>query len=91
MARRKKRLNPLRKHHITPRSRIPHGLDKDTDNIVLIPEEFHAAWHQVFGNLTPSEAHEFIDLIMRPGSSWTWGDIKNVREWIMEERERQVA
>ena len=91
MARRKKRGTPLRRHHIRPRCRIPDWQDKDTGNIVLIPEEFHAYWHQVFGNLTPDEAHEFINIIMRPGTSWTWGDIKNVREWLMEERERMAA
>lgn len=41
--------------------------------------------------MTPEEAHEFIDFIMRPGSTWTWGDIKNVREWLMEERARRAA
>lgn len=91
MARRRTRYKPLRKHHLRPRSRIPNWQDKDKNNIVLLPEEFHAYWHQVFGLLTPNEAHEFIDLVMRPGSSWTWGDIKQVREWLMEERERRVA
>lgn len=59
--------------------------------MVTIPEDFHAYWHQVFGVLTLEEAHEFIDFIMRPNSTWTWSDIKGVREWLMEERERRAA
>ena len=87
----RRRSKPLRKHHIRPRCRIPDWVDKDTGNIVNIPEDFHAYWHQVFGVLTVEEAHEFIDFIMRPGASWTWGDIKNVREWLMERRQQQAA
>lgn len=73
------------RHHIRPRSRFPPDTpkeDKDRDNIVELDEEFHRAWHRVMGNLTPEEAHEFIDIIMTPNTVWSGRKIHHLRKSI---------
>lgn len=88
---RRKHKAPLRKHHITPRSRLPNGMDKDWNNIVLIPGDFHSAWHFIMGNLTPDEAKVFIDIVMRPGTTWTHYDLHEIRQLISRGYRKEVA
>lgn len=86
-----KRIKPLRKHHVTPRTRLPDFCDKDKNNIVMLPEDFHAFWHYVFGVLTPDEAKSFVDIVMRPGTSWTHRDLNELRALIMQGYREEAA
>lgn len=63
------------RHHIVPRSR--RGGSRR--NIVVLPMEWHAAWHALFANMTVCEVHEFIDLIMVPDVEWTQKQIKSLQ------------
>ena len=73
-------MSDLNRHHITPRSRILPGYDEDKDNIVRLPKDFHASWHWMFGNATPEEVCRLINIIMRPGETWTHHDILELRQ-----------
>ena len=44
-------------------------------------EEFHAKWHELFGNLTPDEVHKFIELI-HYNKKWTRRKLWQLREKI---------
>lgn len=74
------------RHHLTPQSRILDGYDKDKDNIVEWDCEFHDLYHRVFGNLTPSEAKRFIDIITQPNDKWTLHRLKKLRERMTEQK-----
>jgi len=63
----KKKVRHQTKHHILPSSR---GGDSE-DNIVLLPRDWHAIWHHLFGNMTMEEVHHFIDIVMQPNQLWT--------------------
>lgn len=45
-------------------------------NLVKLPRGFHSLWHQVFANLTVSEAHQFINLVMVAGTQWTYETLR---------------
>lgn len=64
------------KHHI----KNCHRGGKDRDNIVMLPDWFHKAWHEVAGNLTPDEACNFIREVMKPGKEWGTHDLKRFRK-----------
>jgi len=64
------------KHHITPQSRGGGG----NNNIVILPQSWHAMWHQLFVNLTIDEVHEYIDLVMQPDRTWTIGQLCSALE-----------
>lgn len=68
----------LNRHHILCRSRG----GQDDDNIVYLPVSFHACWHQIFGNMTVAEAHHFIDIIMRPNTVWTKGELHSLQNYL---------
>lgn len=63
----KYRGNGTNNHHLLPRS----VGGKDFNNIVELPILWHEAWHLCFGNLTPMQAIELIDLVMRPNTKWS--------------------
>ena len=72
-------INQITKHHILPRSRGGNG---NGENILKITRRFHEAWHIVFGNMTPEEAIQFIEIIFfesRKGrkkkKNWRSGDL----------------
>ena len=71
------------RHHINPRSR-GYG---DTNNIVILPNEWHALWHKLFVNLTIDEVHDYIDAVMRPNCQWTAEDLVIILEAIKQEEE----
>ncbi|MFH1522664.1 MAG: hypothetical protein ABIE43_02480 [Patescibacteria group bacterium] len=64
------------KHHIIPKSRG----GKSNGNTVRIPRKFHSDWHAVFGNLTPDEAIELIEIIFKYK-----GRKKIKKQWSHEE------
>jgi len=80
---RKRRKPPLTRHHIIARSRLPSGIDKNKDNVVILPGDFHAAWHVVADVLTVEEVHRFIDMVMCPGAVWTQHGLHELRQLIM--------
>ena len=45
-------------HHIFPSSRVRGG------KVVLLPVNFHSAWHIVFGNLYGLECHNFLRALL---------------------------
>lgn len=49
--------NDPSKHHIIPQSR---GGGNERENMKILPKRFHSLWHDLFGNLTPMEATQFI-------------------------------
>lgn len=49
--------NDPSRHHVIPESR---GGENGVENIKIIPRKFHSTWHDLFGNLTPLEAIQFI-------------------------------
>jgi hypothetical protein len=65
-------------HHIIPRSR--EGSDHPK-NILKIPRMYHELLHQFFGNLTPDEMIEFIEIVFkgkgrkRRKRNWKWDEI----------------
>lgn len=70
------------RHHLRPRSRGGHI----RNNIVVLPERYHQAWHYLFGNLTPDEAKEFIDIVMRPNAKWNARNIDELRIALMRRK-----
>lgn len=68
------------RHHIL--ARVRGG--KNKKNIVVLPRDFHSAIHTVFGVLTPSEMKEFLDIVLVPNTSWTWKQIEEVRNRLMQ-------
>ena len=75
--------NEPSRHHIIPKSR---GGGDDKGNIKFFPRGFHQAWHDVFGNLSPLEATQFIKEIFLDESRKT-GIIKKrqKRSWRFDE------
>ena len=66
------------KHHIVPKSRKRKSKAK-----VLLPADFHEAWHRVFGNLKPDEALAFVadmNKAMRKQRVVTMSQIQRLRE-----------
>lgn len=84
MARRRRKFK-LSRHHVVPQSRIEWG-DKDADNIVLLPPDFHSAWHFLFENMTTEEVVEFIRTVMVPGMRWSKRDLVNLRDDLIRWR-----
>lgn len=63
-------------HHVRPTSRQ----GGDHDNIVWLPAAFHAALHQMVGNLTKDETLRFLDIVLTPGVLWTYKRLHELRE-----------
>jgi len=63
----------LTRHHLIPTSRLyVKGKKKqDKDNIVHLPDDFHAYWHNLVGNMTTEEALTFFSEVMQPNTKWT--------------------
>jgi hypothetical protein len=82
----------ITKHHVTPRSR--GGTNND---VVLIPNRYHEAWHIFFGNLTSQEAVHFIRVVFprkesaRRGKMWTSGQLYALQLEIQRKTEQQKA
>ena len=68
----------LSKHHKRPRHR--NGGD-EKENILECPQQFHNAYHEVFGDLTPQETHLFLNIINNL-HRLSWVDIKVLRNSI---------
>ncbi|MCX6778894.1 MAG: hypothetical protein NTU97_01530 [Candidatus Magasanikbacteria bacterium] len=64
------------RHHINPTSR---GFTDD-ENIVMLPDNWHKAYHVLFGNLTLDEVHRFLETVMTPGKSWKKKALLNLIE-----------
>lgn len=72
------------KHHITPQSRL-NCSDKDTNNIVMLDDSFHKAWHSMFENLTVDEAIAMIRIVMISGKHWNYTDLRKLRNRLRRE------
>jgi len=60
----------MTRHHIIPRSRGGGDIEK---NISRIPDRYHVAWHEFFGNMTPKEAIVYIRrLFIEKGKKMKW-------------------
>jgi len=53
----------ITKHHVIPTSRLKDKTLNNENNIVFWQDDFHIAYHIVFGNLTPEEAHLFLAIV----------------------------
>ncbi len=71
MKRRKQ--NQLQRHHIIPKSKNG-GYEK---NILLIPEDYHVAYHKLFANLTPEEILFYLKEVL-----FTTGRFKTPLDWL---------
>lgn len=71
----------LTEHHVTPRAR--GGTAKD---VTLWPDNFHTAFHMVFGDLTPNECEEMLRRVSVPGTFWTGVRLRDLRKQIKEEK-----
>ena len=49
------------RHHVTPSSRDHRHPEIKTDEVVKLPEKFHAAWHGLFANLYGEEVLIFLN------------------------------
>ena len=74
------------KHHVLPRSRCQKRVDKNNDNIVILPDYFHNAWHTLVGNMTTEEAIIFFRLVMMPNISWNNKSLAKLRDEIKKGR-----
>jgi hypothetical protein len=81
-----KRNNSLTEHHVIPRGR--GGTHKD---VTLWPGKFHAAFHVVFGDLTPDECMELVACISTPGTFWTGTKLRDLRRTIKKEKEKKTT
>lgn len=61
-------------HHIIPDSRG----GKRRGNITALPRDFHAGWHDIFGNCTPPEVPVILARLMRADLRWSTVDVMNV-------------
>jgi hypothetical protein len=61
----------ITRHHVFPKSRG----GESGSNIVRLPREFHERWHNLFGNLSPGEVRQFIELVF----------YNDKRKWTAEE------
>jgi len=79
MARKIRRLN---RHHINPSSR---GCG-DEDNIMLLDEDWHNAWHYCFENMLIDEVILMIRIMFttKPHCNWSHRDIRMLRHAIRE-------
>lgn len=51
----------LTEHHFVPRSRLSEfGLKNSPENVTMIPESVHGAWHHCFNKMTPWEVIDFL-------------------------------
>ena len=73
-------------HHITPRSRG----GGNEDNLVRLPIDFHDCLHKLFQNLTLSEIHSFLDIVLQPHEDWTWEELNHLIERLKEGRNGYV-
>ncbi|MBU1290012.1 HNH endonuclease [Patescibacteria group bacterium] len=86
--------NEPSKHHIIPESR---GGGNESDNVKIFPRRFHSRWHDIFGNLTPHEAIQFIKEVFldeskitgvmkkRRKRSWRWDELYELQLSIQRE------
>ncbi|MEA3273280.1 MAG: hypothetical protein U9Q72_01640 [Patescibacteria group bacterium] len=83
--------NKLTRHHLVPRSRG----GGNGDNVVYIPEHRHVSWHAFFGNLTPMEAIEYIELVFmgkkraKIKRKWTHEDLYRLQIQLQENALKQ--
>lgn len=68
----------LNEHHILPRCRG----GGNENNVVVLPEREHKAWHEFFGHLRPEEAVVFLRLVLQPGTTWTRRQLEELRKRI---------
>lgn len=64
-------------HHIVARSRWQN------EQTNMLPRKWHVLWHQLFGEMTPSEVKQFIDTVMRRGTRWTVQELHALKVEIM--------
>lgn len=70
------------RHHIRAKSRGGGNVE----NLVVLPVRWHACWHQLFVNMTVEEVHSFIDTVMVPDTEWTYKQLSQLRERLMQGR-----
>jgi hypothetical protein len=59
--------NKISVHHIIPRSR---GGENTKKNTIKITRWIHRRWHDLFREMTPEEAIEWIKTVMVAGEDW---------------------
>lgn len=87
MPRHDKPRRKLSTHHIVPRSRLPGVRDKSRNNVVEWDEQFHAAWHTLFVNMTLEEIHEFVERVCVPYEKFPIGRLNDLRSEVIREAE----
>jgi len=71
-----KRKKNLTRHHIIPSSR---GGSRHSNNIALLSDKKHKAYHIMFSNMTPDEIiHELVDNYWNGKWEWVARAIKEV-------------
>lgn len=79
----------MTKHHVIPRSR---GGGEITRNIIKIPDRYHAAYHILFGNMTPKEAVVYLKKVFFGTSenrNWKPRELYNLQLEIQAETLRR--
>ncbi len=82
----------MTRHHIIPGSRG----GGNGDNLMELPERFHMDWHDVFGNMTPGESIEFIEIVFlgknkkRRKLVWTVYDLYELQLKLQQESNRKA-
>lgn len=66
-------------HHLLASSR---GGER-RGNTVTLPRGFHSLWHQVFANLTVTEVHAFIDIVMHSSTKWHYETLRAAQITLM--------
>lgn len=56
---------------------------------LVFPAEWRNIWEHVFGDLSPEQVHVFIDVVMVPGTRWSWHDLRRTRKSIKRQQAGQ--
>lgn len=73
---RKRNRRGRNQHHLVPRSR---GGGTYRQNMLLIDIERHKAWHQLFGNMTATEALDLLERTVRAKKGQHHAHIRQAR------------
>ncbi len=87
------KLTAYNEHHVKPRSRDTRDDYSKRDQVILIPEKFHTAWHMIFLNLYAHETIEFLKFIFficrcKESKEINYRKLNNVIEGLIEKDQK---
>ncbi len=80
-------------HHVVPISRDGRRRVEADDQVVRLPEKFHASWHGVFFNLYDGETIDFLErflYILRKKMEFDYSGLQKLAGSIMQEKKYRV-